>query len=160
MIYIENIPLPKKALSNIQLLAAIKKLKIPNFKGIYMRDEIAHFTGEAGRAGSLPTPNTNESGILNLDDTTNLKDVYGSFTGEGTHWVAWYKVGRQINYFDSYGLPPPLEFEKYIRTKKFRYNSTQVQPEGSVVCGHLCLYFLVEMAKGFTMKQIVDQLDG
>jgi len=149
MIYIENIPLPERALSNIQLLLAIKKLKIPNFKGIFMRDEIAHLK-----------PNTNESGILNLDDTTNLKDVYGSSTGEGTHWVAWYKVGRKINYFDSYGLPPPLEFEKYIRTKKFRYNSTQVQPEGTVVCGHLCLYFLVEMAKGCTMKQIVDQLDG
>ena len=57
-----------------------------------------------------------ECGILNLDDTT----------GSGTHWVAWYKDGKDKYYFDSYGLQPPNELVKYLRSKIF-YNTEQVQ---------------------------------
>ena len=144
-ITIEHVSLPDRPLSNVQLLSAVKKLNIPNFKGIYMRNEISSLK-----------PDKNESGILNLDDNHNLNDVYGSTTGEGTHWIAWWKQGKKVNYFDSFGLAAPLEFESYVRTKKFTFNKNQIQPEGTVVCGHLCLYFLVEMAKGKTMSEIVN----
>ena len=65
--------LPNKPLSNIELLEAARKLKIPNFRGVSLRD-------------ILPKkPKKKECGILNLDDTSGL----------GTHWVAWYKNGTE-----------------------------------------------------------------
>ena len=36
----------------------------------------------------------NEYGILNLD----------SSSGDGTHWVMWFKKGKDKFYFDSYGV--------------------------------------------------------
>jgi len=38
-------------------------------------------------------------GVLNLDDTS----------GNGTHWVAWYRDNGKNYYFDSYGIQPPNE---------------------------------------------------
>ena len=42
---------------------------------------------------TLPTETKlNECGILNLD----------SSSGDGTHWVTWFKKGKDKFYFDSY----------------------------------------------------------
>ena len=51
-------------------------------------------------------PNSVETGIINLDNST----------GPGTHWVAYAIDPRGIVYFDSYGLAPPKEFMRYIKT--------------------------------------------
>ena len=93
-ISVGNLVLPNKPLSNIELLEAARKLKIPNFRGVSLRD-------------ILPKkPKKKECGILNLDDTT----------GSGTHWVAWYKNGTEKKYFDSYGLQPPNELVDYLHS--------------------------------------------
>ena len=39
----------------------------------------------------------NECGMLNLD----------SSSGDGSHWVMWFKKGKNKFYFDSYGVQPP-----------------------------------------------------
>ena len=53
----------------------------------------------------LPTrPDILETSIINLDDNT----------GPGTHWVGYAICSRCIVYFNSYGLPPPREFVKYL----------------------------------------------
>ena len=71
-ISVGKVVLPNKPLSNIELIDSAQKLKIPNFRGIYLRD-------------TLPDkPKRKECGILNLD----------SSDGGGTHWVAWYKNGN------------------------------------------------------------------
>ena len=94
-ISVGNLVLPNKPLSNIELLEAARKLKIPNFRGVSLRD-------------TLPKkPKKKECGILNLDDTAGL----------GTHWVAWYKNGTEKKYFDSYGLQPPNELVDYLTPK-------------------------------------------
>ena len=94
-ISVGNLVLPNKPLSNIELLEAARKLKIPNFRGVCLRD-------------TLPKkPKKKECGILNLDDTSGL----------GTHWVAWYKNGTEKKYFDSYGLQPPNELVDYLTPK-------------------------------------------
>lgn len=100
----------------------IKALKIPFFRGIFMRD-------------TLPKASTKkECGILNLD----------SNEGNGTHWTCWFKPNStHCYYFDSYGLPAPLEFDKYIKTDIF-YSSLNVQRDHQDICGHLCLVFLQE----------------
>ena len=54
-ISVEGVNLPNKALTNFELLDAVKKLKIPNFRGIFMRNELPR------------RPLNRESGILNLD---------------------------------------------------------------------------------------------
>lgn len=77
-------------------------------------------------------PKKYECGIINLD----------SISGSGSHWVAYYKNGSLIKYFDSFGnLQPPKEIIKYLG-KKIVYNYNSYQNYNSFNCGHLCLEFL------------------
>ena len=70
MISIKNIILPNKPLNNFELEDAVKKLKIPNFRGVFLLD-------------TLPKkPNKKECGIVNFDKSG----------GPGTHWVATIKT--------------------------------------------------------------------
>lgn len=116
--------LPHRPLTNLDLSQIVKKLKIPYFRGVFVRDK-------------LPTKiNIRETGIVNLD----------SHIGKGTHWVAYSKNGDLITYFDSYGnLRPPRELVKYFysdgSTNHIQYNYNRYQ-KNSYNCGHLCLSFL------------------
>lgn len=87
--------------------------------------------------------NKHECGVINLDD----KD------GPGTHWVGYYKKDNNCYYFDSYGdLQPFKEFIDYVGGAdkcKIFYNYKRRQAFNTVVCGHLCLKFLYEMAHKF-----------
>ena len=129
MISIKNIILPNKPLSNFELEEAVKRLKIPYFKGVFLLD-------------TLPKkPNNKECGIVNFDKSG----------GPGTHWIAWYKNGKTKIYFDSYGVQPPTEVINYLG-KLISYNTDQVQPRGQVFCGHLCLYVLKELGEGHRLQ--------
>lgn len=79
-----------KPLSNIDIDKLMKKHMISNFRGTYSKD-------------MLPSSiHDSESMIINLQDY---------FKGGGTHWVAIYndKNGDTVEYFDSFGLKPPVE---------------------------------------------------
>jgi hypothetical protein len=77
----------------------------------------------------------NECGILNLDESK----------GNGTHWVCYRKANEIVQYFDSFGnLPPPLEFISYVKNCEVYYNRNCFQNNDSVICGHLCLLFLLQ----------------
>ena len=66
---VEGVVLPNKPLTNFELIEAAKKLNIPNFRGVFLRD-------------ALPKkPRRNECGILNLDDSN----------GTGTALVQFFK---------------------------------------------------------------------
>ena len=94
MISVEGIVIPNKPLRNLEILDAVRKLKIPRFRGVFLRD-------------SLPLePKRIECGILNLDNTS----------GNGTHWVAWYADNGKNYYFDSYGIQPSTEMKRYLRS--------------------------------------------
>ena len=78
-----------RPLSDRDLYEYTKRLRIPYFRGVYMRD-------------ALPStsPWENESAIVNLDDAS----------GPGTHWVCYKKRGDRVMYFDGFGnLRPPIE---------------------------------------------------
>ena len=114
--------LPNKALSNRELQRYAFCLKIPFFRGVFMRNDLPRNVW------------TNETGIVNLDDVD----------GFGTHWVCYKKIKDFVYYFDSFGnLPPPIELKTYFgeRSKIF-YNYEQTQKQDTLVCGHLCLEFL------------------
>lgn len=96
-------------------------LKIPQFIGVFSRDRLPKHTKII------------ESAIVNLDIEKNT----------GTHWVAYKKIGQQINYYDSFGnLPPPLELQKYFSGCEIKYNYNRHQQYNTTNCGHLCLTFL------------------
>jgi len=50
---------------------AVKKIGLKNFRGVFLRETL------------LKKPKRNECAIMNLDDTS----------GNGTHWVVWFKCG-------------------------------------------------------------------
>lgn len=79
-------------------------------------------------------PKKNETAIVNLDSTR----------GRGTHWVCYKKYGNTVQYFDSFGdLRPPLEMMEYFKGCAVIYNYDRKQKLNTVVCGHLCLEFLL-----------------
>lgn len=114
--------LPNRALFDVDLIKFAKKLKIPYFRGVFMRDSLPH------------TPRRYESAIINLDTQE----------GSGTHWVAYKKCNDNVNYFDSFGaLKPPFELVRYFGDKcKIRFNYNSYQKFNTINCGHLCLEFL------------------
>lgn len=96
-------------------------LKIPHFIGVFSRDRLPD------------SPRRNESAIVNLDVESSA----------GTHWVAYKKNGRSINYYDSFGnLPPPLELQRYFNGCEVEYNYKRQQKYNTTGCGRLCLKFL------------------
>ena len=104
MISVEGLVMPNKPLTNLEILDAVRKLEIPRFCGVFLRD-------------NLPVePKRMKCGILNLDDTS----------GNGKHWVAWYADNGKNYYFDSYGIQPPTELKRYLSSPIFimqsRYN--------------------------------------
>ena len=112
-------------LSNFDLLKWVDFLKIKNFKGIFSRDSKDHLH----KTGSC---------IINLDDKI----------GNGTHWVATDIKGKNVFYFDSFSMPPPVEFVSYAKRigKQIIFNSGHpIQELQSVRCGYYCLYFLNEI---------------
>lgn len=114
--------IPMKALSQYDLMRYVNELKIPNFKGIYMRDALPKKSNK----------NKKECGILNLD----------SIKGSGTHWTCWFKKCNNLcYYFDSFGVVPPKEFENYVQCD-IVYSTYQIQKFNDVICGHLCLTVL------------------
>ena len=42
--------------------------------------------------------------VINVDHSSS----------SGTHWVACYNVSKQIEYMDTFGLEPPVEFVSYL----------------------------------------------
>ena len=96
-------------LSNFEINRICKKLKISNFKGCFMRDEIRSFCG------------SDECFILNTDESIS----------SGTHWVAvniasacdahgadTYDASGEVGttyYFDSFGLEPTEEIKRYCK---------------------------------------------
>ena len=135
MISIKNIMLPNKPLTNFELEDAVKRLKVPSFRGVFLLD-------------TLPKkPNKKKCGIVNFDKSG----------GPGTHWVAWYKNGKTKIYFDSYGVQPPLEVVEYLGTP-IHYNTDQLHPVGQVFCCYLCLYFLKELSMGHDFQNVLNKL--
>ena len=134
-----------EGLTNIDLFKYIDVLKVPKFRGVFMRDELPEQV------------NPVECGIVNLSPHKQL----------GTHWVCYAKIHNTRVYFDSFGRKTPLEIQKYLKTaKEFRNNlpavwtSTDiVQSSDTKICGHLCLFFLASlMREHLSFQHVMDQL--
>ena len=130
-------------LSNFDIIKIAQHLKIPNFKGCFMRDE-------------LETPSKQECGIVNFNKSTE----------PGSHWVAYFKDGSRRIYFDSFGQVIPTEIQKYLKTKEefqndapvIQRNTDIVQEPNTEICGHLCLYVLDNLSKGAHFQDVINSL--
>lgn len=110
-----------------------------SFVGVKPRD---HFISEDLHNSS--------SYIINTDKSTQA----------GTHWLAiWITAEGDIEYFDSYGLPP-LHLDIHNKISSFttavRYNDCPLQGLTTTVCGQYCLLFLLMRARGCSFDSVVQ----
>ena len=96
---------------------------------------------------TLPKAKLDECGILDLD----------SSSGEGTHWVMWFKKGKDKLNCDSYGVQPPSELIAYLKSSIF-HNSERVQQNGVAFCGQLCLFALMQLSLGNNLQAVINYL--
>ncbi len=71
--------------------------------------------------------------IVNLED-----DMHGL----GTHWTAFFIVNTFCIYFDSFGLPPPMDIVRFVKGYTVLYNPHQVQHIMSNACGYYVIDFI------------------
>ena len=91
--------------------------------------------------------------IFNLDH--HLKN--------GSHWVAAaLDLKRGANYyFDSYGMPPPPQISRFIRSFKIQNPHVKLQQNGrrfqygNSECGVYSMYFLIRMIAGDSFRTFV-----
>ena len=149
-----GIQIPDKSLSNFDLIKYADDLNISNFRGVFMRDELPKI------------PRQYECGIVNFNTSSE----------SGTHWVAYYKNGKNRIYFDSYGQVILQEINDYLKTEAekkngkavIQRNTDIVQKPNTKICGHLCLYILKSLSIGHSrffnnkkwFKHYMDQLNG
>ena len=144
MQFIENNNLGYNSLTNFDLYTHVKEIKIPYFRGVYMRDTLPKKTL------------TNECGIMNFNTSNQT----------GSHWVCWYKKGSTRVYFDSFGCICPIELQKYLKTPLefknstpcIQRNSEQVQEPNTQICGQLCLYVLKNLSQGKLFQNIINTI--
>ena len=133
-VYELDIP-ARKGLTNIELEKYASELKIPHFRGVYMKD-------------TLPTrpPQKTECGIVNMNKMSQA----------GSHWVCYAKFPHSVSiYFDSFGQNVLEEVKRYLKTEReFKNNSPVIARNTDVVqrinthvCGHLCLFVLTSMMR-------------
>ena len=136
-----------KALTNVDILNYVSLLKIPHFRGVFMRDELPQKI------------KTLECGIMN----------FNTHEQTGSHWVCYMRNGNTRIYFDSFGQITPLELQKYLKTKLefekkvpvIERNTDIVQRPNTSVCGHLCLFVLTSlMREHLTYQQVLDKLNN
>ena len=135
-----------EALDNIQLLKYADLLRVPKFRGVFMRDELPERS------------NPVECGIVNLSTHNNL----------GTHWVCYAKLNNTRIYFDSAGRKTPMEIQYYLKTdEEFKNrvpviarNGDIVQRPNTKICGHMCLFVLTSlMREHIPFQHVRDQLN-
>lgn len=60
------------------------------------------------------------------------------------HWVALNIKGDEATYFDSYGIPPPPQVIKFIKSNKLKmtWNINDIQDYAGIECGFYCVAFI------------------
>ena len=80
--------------------------------------------------------------------------------GVGTHWLGYFNdpKDKYIMYFDSFGVEPPEEIEKWLKSTKkdILYNTSQIQNIKSVLCGYYVIYFIDSLLSGEDYLDVVN----
>lgn len=118
---------PDRTLSNLDLETRMRRL--PGWRGVFSRDTVPRLDGPEGF-----------SLILNLQRSDE----------PGSHWVAVYHEprGRYVEYFDSFGAPPPEEVVRAKRRRPLLWSSSQLQDVRSSSCGWYAMDFIRARLRG------------
>jgi hypothetical protein len=130
------------SLTNIDLTNIAKKMKI-NLIAVVSKDELHKIPHKIGGY------------IINLQNNHD---------GQGTHWVSFLIYQNNDHtyrclYYDSYGMPPPLEVEQYIKKLndfKIAYNTRQIQKINTTECGFYALSWLYNLQYKRRSNNIVE----
>ena len=134
-ILVGRVVLPNIPISNLEIIDAAKKLSLDGFRGVFLRDTLPIKT------------KLNECGVLNLD----------SSSGDGTHWVMWFKKGKENFYFDSYRVQPPSELIDYLKLPIFKI-ANESNKTVRCFCGHLCLFVLTQLSLRNNLQTVINYL--
>lgn len=94
-------------------------------QGIFLKDKLKNKTIKQGFY------------VYNLDSANNPV----SDTTLGTHWTCSVGNENHVVYFDSFGVLPPMEIHKFLKSDypKYAYNNYIIQDISSTACGLYCL---------------------
>ena len=98
---------------------------------------------------------------LTINDGCYIVNMQSSTQGDGTHWVCFKIKNKHCVYFDSFGAPPPIDIETFIKTRKnikIGFNNWIIQDLKSTNCGWFCIGCLA-MLKQNKNKDIYDAFD-
>lgn len=85
--------------------------------------------------------------------------------GRGLHWVALHFPPKgPIELFDSLGNCPEYYQKRFqniliFNGPRYKYVDSRIQSETSTLCGHYCIYFILQRFKGRSMNDIVHDLN-
>ena len=139
--------IPGSAMTNFDILYYVDKIPIPNFVGVFMRDQLPKSWDR----------NVSQFGVMNLNTSNQI----------GVHWVSWGCIPHMgVFYFDSFGQDIPIELLKYLKTKKEMLNDKAViqrnihvvQTLHSSECGRLSLYVLKCLSENISFDKIIQVL--
>ena len=145
---------PIRPLTNYEIDEYGKK-NIPHWCGVFMRDELVGLLDL--RLQPHPWAKPTQCTVVNLD----------SSSGFGTHWVCFYLDQKNKVYFDSFGSLPPEEILQLFELRStsgghergsYERNSLEIQPRDSVICGHMCLFVLENLAYGESFQDILSYI--
>lgn len=82
-------------------------------------------------------------------------------TESGMHWVSFCKINKNLEFFDSFGLPIQYYgtlFSEFVERHggKVKQCYHQFQSDSSDLCGGYCLYFLISRAREYSYENIIE----
>ena len=137
--------LPSHVLTDVEIDSIMKTLEIPNYLGTIMSDEVHGYK-----------PVNDVCAVINLEPKCM----------QGSHWTAFATIGSKSYYFDSYGVAPPQNLIKYLKTINDYENNTPsihcnalvVQDTGNSNCGALSIFVLFYLTQGVDYDHILKYL--
>jgi hypothetical protein len=117
------------------------------FRGVYARDDFINQIND----NDDYEDNSTRLYVCNLDKSHQ----------PGSHWVVIeHTIEKDVNYFDSYGLPPifPDLYSKLTQmsNKHLRWNKVTLQEFNTNVCGQYCLLYCLLRARSYQFEEILD----
>lgn len=82
----------------------------------------------------------------------------------GKHWLLFFfNPDNSVDFFDSVGKSPnlyPATITQFLKNwaTNVKFITDRVQPVGSALCGHYCLYYAYSKCTGETMEQILSHI--
>lgn len=111
--------------TNRQLVEKAHKLGLPLI-GVFSKDE-------------LPAIPKNGYYIINLEDETNAAGVFN----DGSHWVGVGIENGKAVYWDSYGVAPPIEVQRFLKSFiPYEYSTKMIQSPRTGWCGMYQMFFI------------------